>query len=59
MGECVRRANRDRACVVALHSSPIMTAAFAMYGDMGFVHHRDGTPVFGEPTAIYVLQLRP
>jgi hypothetical protein len=59
MGECVRRAYRDRADVLALHSSPIMTAALAMYRDMGFVYHGDGTPVFGVPTAVYVLQLRP
>jgi ribosomal protein S18 acetylase RimI-like enzyme len=59
MGECVRRAYRDRADVLALHSSPIMTAALAMYRDMGFVYHGDGTPVFGVPTAVYVLQLQP
>jgi ribosomal protein S18 acetylase RimI-like enzyme len=59
MQECVRRAKRDRADVLALHSSPIMTAALAMYRDMGFVFHRDGTPVFGVPTAVYVMQLQP
>ena len=59
MQECVRRAKRDRADVLALHSSPIMTAALAMYRDMGFAHHRDGTPVFGVPTAVYVMQLHP
>jgi hypothetical protein len=26
---------------------------------MGFAHHRDGTPVFGVPTAVYVMQLQP
>jgi GNAT superfamily N-acetyltransferase len=59
MQECVRRAKRDRADVLALHSSPIMTAALAMYRDMGFAFHRDGTPVFGVPTAVYLMQLRP
>jgi ribosomal protein S18 acetylase RimI-like enzyme len=59
MRECVRRAKRDRAAVLALHSSPIMTRALAMYRDMGFVFHRDGTPVFGVPTAVYVMQLHP
>jgi ribosomal protein S18 acetylase RimI-like enzyme len=59
MLECVRRAKRDRAKVLALHSSPIMTAALALYHDMGFAHHRDGTPVFGVPTAVYVMQLQP
>jgi ribosomal protein S18 acetylase RimI-like enzyme len=54
MQECVRRAKRDRAAVLALHSSPIMTAALQMYRNMGFTYHRDGTPVFGVPTAVYV-----
>jgi ribosomal protein S18 acetylase RimI-like enzyme len=59
MQECVRRAKRDRADVLALHSSPIMTAALAMYRDMGFAYHRHGTPVFGVPTAVYVMRLQP
>jgi ribosomal protein S18 acetylase RimI-like enzyme len=59
MQECVRRAKRDRAEVLALHSSPIMTAALAMYRDMGFAYRGDGTPVFGVPTAVYVMPLRP
>ena len=59
MQECVRRAKRDGADVLALHSSPIMIAALAMYRDMGFAYRRDGTPVFGVPTAVYVMQLEP
>jgi ribosomal protein S18 acetylase RimI-like enzyme len=43
MKECVRRSKRDGADVLALHSSPIMTAALAMYRDMGFVFHREAT----------------
>lgn len=35
-----------------------MTAALAMYRDMGFVYLRDGTPVFGVPKAVYVMQLQ-
>jgi ribosomal protein S18 acetylase RimI-like enzyme len=57
MKECVRRSKRDGADVLALHSSPIMTAALTMYRDMGFVFHREATPVFGVPTAVYVMQL--
>jgi len=57
MHECVQRAKRDRANVLALHSSPIMTAALAMYRNMGFALHSDGTPVYGLPTAVYVMQL--
>jgi ribosomal protein S18 acetylase RimI-like enzyme len=59
MQECVRRAKRDRAEVLALHSSPIMTTALGIYRDMGFVCVGDGTPVFGVPTAVYVMQLHP
>jgi ribosomal protein S18 acetylase RimI-like enzyme len=59
MQECVRRAKRDQADALALHSSPIMTAALAMYRGMGFTYHRDGTPVFGVPTGVYVMQLHP
>jgi len=55
MQECVRRAKRDGADVLALHSSPIMIAALAMYRDMGFAYRRDGSPVFGVPTAVYVI----
>jgi hypothetical protein len=59
MQECVRRAKRDQADLLALHSSPIMSAALAMYREMGFVFHRDGTPVFAVPTAVYVMQFIP
>jgi ribosomal protein S18 acetylase RimI-like enzyme len=57
MHECVRRARRDGANVLALHSSPIMTAALAMYREMGFAYAREGTPVLGVPTAVYIMQL--
>jgi ribosomal protein S18 acetylase RimI-like enzyme len=59
MGECVRRAKRDGATVLALHSSPIMTAALTMYRDMGFTFQHDATPVFGVPTAVYLMRLPP
>jgi ribosomal protein S18 acetylase RimI-like enzyme len=58
MQECVRP-KRDQADVLALHSSPIMTAALAMYREMGCVFHRDGTTVFAVPTAVYVMQFIP
>jgi ribosomal protein S18 acetylase RimI-like enzyme len=57
MHECVRRAKRDGAAVLALHSSPIMTAALAMYRNMGFAYYSDATPVYGVSTAVYVMQL--
>ena len=58
MQECVGRAKRDGAGVLALHSSPIMTAALGMYREMGFAYVRDGTPVFGVPTSVYVMRLQ-
>jgi hypothetical protein len=39
MRECVRRAKRDRADVLALHSSPIMTATLAMLPQDGICDH--------------------
>ncbi|MGY4623662.1 ribosomal protein S18 acetylase RimI-like enzyme [Bradyrhizobium sp. USDA 4486] len=35
--ECLRRAERDQAGVIALHTTPIMTVALPMYLRMGFV----------------------
>jgi ribosomal protein S18 acetylase RimI-like enzyme len=37
LDECCRRARHDGSRVLALHTSPIMTAALAIYRDMGFV----------------------
>jgi GNAT superfamily N-acetyltransferase len=57
MEECCRRARRDRSPVLALHTSPIMTTALAMYQDMGFVRQSDGPSISGVPSAVYVLAL--
>ena len=57
MDECCRRARRDNSRVLALHTSPIMTSALAMYRDMGFVFQRDAPPIYGVPSAVYVLEL--
>lgn len=54
---CVRRARRDGASVVALHTSPILDVAFAMYGRMGFTFLRDAPPRGGVPYGIYVKRL--
>jgi GNAT superfamily N-acetyltransferase len=56
MDECCRRARRDGSPVLALHTSPIMTAALAMYCDMGFVFQREAPPISGVPSAVYLLQ---
>ena len=47
--ECIRRARRDGAGAIALHTSPIMQVALAMYLRLGFVLLRDAPPVFGVP----------
>jgi ribosomal protein S18 acetylase RimI-like enzyme len=54
MDECVRRAVRDRAPLIALHTSPIMKVALPLYLRMGFVHHRDAPALMGVPYGIYV-----
>ena len=56
-GECVARARRDRAAVLALHTSPFMHVALGMYLRMGFRFHRDAPPICGAPCAIYLLRL--
>jgi len=58
MDECVNRARRDGAAVLALHTSPIMTAALTMYHRMGFERQWDAPPIFGVPSAVYLLQLQ-
>jgi ribosomal protein S18 acetylase RimI-like enzyme len=55
--ECVRRARRDGSPVIALHTSPIMTVALAMYVRMGFELIRDAPPIHGVPYGVYVKQL--
>ena len=55
--ECMRRARRDGAEVIALHTSPIMQVALAMYLRLGFVPLRDSSPVFGVPYRIYLKRL--
>lgn len=55
--ECLRRAERDRSPVVALHTTPIMTAALPMYLRMGFAKVRDAPDILGVPYAVYVKTL--
>jgi ribosomal protein S18 acetylase RimI-like enzyme len=54
---CLARARRDGSPVIALHTSPFMTAALSIYIGMGFELVRDGPPVFGAPTAVYLKRL--
>jgi ribosomal protein S18 acetylase RimI-like enzyme len=56
--ECIRRARRDGAEVIALHTSPIMQVALALYLRSGFVPLRDSPPIFGVPYRIYLKRLQ-
>lgn len=55
--ECIRRALRDAAGMIALHTSPIMTVALPMYERMGFTHQYAVAPRGGVPYAVYALRL--
>ena len=55
--ECVARARRDGAPVIALHTSPIMTVALPMYLRMGFTKVYDVPPILGVPYAVYTKAL--
>lgn len=55
--ECIRRARRDGAPLIALHTAAIMKAAVALYEDLGFRCHGEAPPEFGVPHAVYVKPL--
>jgi ribosomal protein S18 acetylase RimI-like enzyme len=55
--ECIGRARRDGAAAVALHTSPVMQAALALYLRLGFSHFRDIMDRHGVHYAVYVLRL--
>jgi len=55
--ECLRRAERDQAGVIALHTTPIMTVALPMYLRMGFTRVREAPDILGVPYAVYVKSL--
>ena len=55
--ECIARARRDGAPLIALHTSPIMTVALPMYLRMGFVKACDAPPIFGVAYAVYTKAL--
>jgi len=55
--ECITRARRDLASVIALHTSPIMTIALSMYLKMGFVRVADAPPIFGVAYSVYTKAL--
>jgi ribosomal protein S18 acetylase RimI-like enzyme len=55
--ECIKWAQRHGSPVIALHTSPFMTVALAMYVRMGFERLRDGPFIFGAPTSVYLKPL--
>jgi ribosomal protein S18 acetylase RimI-like enzyme len=57
--ECIARARRDGAPLVALHTSPLMEAALGMYLRMGFELVGRVPDRFGVPYGVYILNLRP
>ena len=55
--DCLARARRDRAKLIALHTSPIMTVALSMYLRMGFTRLRDAPSFLGVEYAVYTKAL--
>jgi ribosomal protein S18 acetylase RimI-like enzyme len=54
---CLQLARRDAAEVVALHTSPAMEVALALYVRMGFKLHQRVPDRFGVPYAVYIKPL--
>ena len=56
--ECLRRARRDGAPLIALHTSPILETAVAMYERMGFApFHRVPATASADEMTLYVKYL--
>jgi len=55
--ECIRRARRDGAALIALHTSGIMKTALDMYRRMGFELYREEPNRHGVPYAVYIKRL--
>jgi GNAT superfamily N-acetyltransferase len=56
--ECIRRAQRDKAPIIGLHTTPIMTVALPMYLRIGFRFHSEAPPICGVSYAVYTMVLR-
>jgi ribosomal protein S18 acetylase RimI-like enzyme len=54
---CITRAKCDGASVIALHTSPAMQVALAMYLKMGFELQRHVPDRFGVSYGVYILPL--
>ncbi|MBI1891130.1 MAG: GNAT family N-acetyltransferase [Burkholderiales bacterium] len=55
--ECIRRAKRDKANSIALHTSPIMKNALSMYLRMGFALLTEAPPIHGVQYGVYIKSL--
>ena len=55
---CIDKARRDGAAVIALHTSPAMEVALALYLRMGFRLEKKVPDRFGVPYAVYLKALR-
>lgn len=55
--ECIVRARRDGANLIALHTSPIMRVALPLYERMGFTFLRPAPTRYDIPYGIYVKRL--
>ncbi len=56
--ECIARARRDGADLIALHTTPIMDVAVGMYERIGFSYLREAPPVGDVPYGIWAKRLR-
>lgn len=55
--ECVRRAERDGAELIALHTTPIMAVALPMYERIGFERHSAAPSIYGVEYGVYIKRL--
>lgn len=56
--ECIRRAIRDGAPVIALHTSHIMKVALPMYKRLGFQLEREAPSIHGVAYGVYTLDIQ-
>ena len=55
--ECIKRAKRDDAKTVALHTSQIMQTALAMYLRIGFKYKKAAPNIFGVEYGVYTMEI--
>lgn len=58
LDECVRRAERDKSLLIALHTTPAMEAAQHLYRRAGFTVLRDLPDMYGVPYVLMTRQLQ-